>query len=131
MKKYLHLFIASILLGSITIQADPTKEWSWTPPTEYENTILIPAGDLVNYTLHCSNNAGPPYEASKTFNMQTPPSTDDMDFIVGGLPGTYYCVSTVDSLAYLTTSGYSNEVNFTVLPGTLGFVPSAPVLVLQ
>ena len=131
MKRFIQLFIAAILLGSLTIQADPIKTWNWGAPTEYENGDLIPAGDLYNYTLHCSNNAGAPYEASKVFEMQVSPSIEDMAFIVAGLPGEYYCVSSVSSLLHLTTSGFSNEVNFTVLPAALGFVPNPPILSLQ
>ena len=124
-------FMASVLLGSLTIQADPFKTWSWQSPATYENGQAIPAGDLFNYTMHCSNNPGPPYEASKVFESQTPPSLDDMNFIVAGVAGTYYCVSTVDSLTHITTSGYSNEVNFSVQPGELGYVPNALILSLE
>lgn len=131
MKKIFQFVIAAILLGSLTIQADPVKTWNWTPPTQYENGSAIPGGDLENYTLHCSNTAGPPYEASRIFGMQVSPSIEDMDFIVGGVPGTYFCVSTVASVAHGSTSGYSNEVNFTVVPGDLGLVPNPPVLSLQ
>jgi len=126
--KFLTVFL---LLGSLTIQADPLKVWQWTEPTQYENGNNIPGGDLTNYTLYCGMQQGGPYPAEKVFVMQTPPSEEDMAFVVAGLPGTYYCVSTVSSVAYSTTSGFSNEVNFTVLPGTLGFVPNPPVLSLQ
>ena len=120
-----------LLLASLTIQADPLKVWQWTEPTQYENGQNIPGGDLTNYTLHCGMQSGGPYPATQTFAMQTPPSEEDMAFVVAGVPGTYYCVSTVDSIAHLTTSGFSDEVNFTVLPGTLGFVPRPPILSLQ
>ena len=137
-KRPLKLLIAAVLLGSLTIQADPIRTWSWDGPFEYENAAPIPGGDLTDYTLHCSNNLGDPnvpwpnrYEAQKRFEMQTPPSIEDMDFIVGGLPGTYYCAATVASLQYGTTSGYSNEVPFVVPAGVLGFVPKPPILSLK
>ena len=131
MKRTLQALTALVLLGSLTIQADPLKTWSWTEPTEYENNTIIPFGDLTNYTLHCGMEQGGPYPATQIFDMQTPPSEEDMAFVVAGLPGTYYCVSTVTSVAHGTTSGFSNEVNFTVLPGSLGFVPKPPILSLQ
>ena len=131
MNKTLKILIACILLGSLTLQADPIKTWSWGEPTQYENGSTIPLGDLTDYRLHCGMVAGGPYPANKLFSMQTPPSDDDMAFVVAGLPGEYYCVATVSSLAHLTTSGFSGEVNFTVLPAQLGFVPNPPILSLQ
>ena len=131
MKHWIRAVVAIVLLGSLTIQADPFKTWSWVAPVEYENGLPIPGGDLNAFTLHCGMQTAGPYPASQIFDMQVPPSLEDMAFVVAGLPGTYYCVSTVSSLAYLTTSGFSNEVNFTVPPGTLGFVPKPPVLSLQ
>jgi hypothetical protein len=132
MKKVIQLFVAKILLGSLTLQAEPLKTWNWQEPTLYENGNTIPAGDLTNYTLHCGTQSGGPYGASQTFSTQTPPSIDDMGFVVSGTPGTYYCVSTVDSLQHSTTSGFSNEVNFSVLPADLGYVPMPPAnLALQ
>jgi hypothetical protein len=129
--KRLRFALVLILLGSLTIQADPLKVWQWTAPTQYDNDSNIPGGDLTDYTLHCGMQAGGPYPATQVFAMQTPPSEEDMAFVVAGLPGTYYCVSTVSSITHMTTSGFSNEINFTVLPGTLGFVPRPPVLSLQ
>ena len=129
--RYLKIAIAAILLGSLTVQADPFKTWNWTGPVTYENGQNIPGGDLINYTLHCGMQAGGPYVATQIVQMQTPPSLEDMAFIVQGLPGTYYCALTVQSAAHGTESAYSNEVNFTVLPGQLGLVPNAPVQNLQ
>jgi len=123
--------VTAVLLGSLTIQADPIKTWFWDAPTEYENGSLIPGGDLINFRLYCGMIEGGPYPASKIFEMQVAPSIEDMDFVVAGLPGMYYCVSTVESLAHMTISGDSNEVNFTVAPGQLGFVPKPPVLHIQ
>lgn len=131
MRKAIKIIAAAALLGSLTIQAAPDKTFDWTAPTLYENGQSIPAGDLTNYTLHCGTAAGGPYPVSRAFSSQSPPSLEDMAFVVQGQPGTYFCVSTVESAAHGTTSGFSNEVNFSVSPADLGFVPQAPVLVLQ
>ena len=131
MKKFFQLCVAGILLGSLTISADPLLTWTWNDPTEFENGVSIPGGDLTSRTLKCGVNPGGPYPAEKVFDMQAPPSEEDMAFVVGGIPGEYYCISTVSSLTYLSESGPSNEVNFTVLPGDLGFTPKPPVLSLQ
>lgn len=132
MRKLIKIIVTLILVGSITIQAEPIKTWNWTEPGTYENGNAIPGGDLTGYTLHCGTEPGGPYNASQVFSSQTPPSIDDMGFIVSGLPGTYYCVSTVTSIEHGTTSGFSNEANFSVLPADLGFVPMPPAnLTLQ
>ncbi len=128
MKRLLQLFTALVLLGSITIQAAPFETWSWSVPTEYKNETPIPPGDLVNFTLHCGMQFGGPYPAAQIFSVQTPPSVEDMAFVVANMAGTYYCVATVSSLQYSTTSEVSNEVNFTVLPTDLGLVPKPPTL---
>ena len=114
MKRLLQITIATILLGSLTIQAAPLKTWSWIDPVAYENGQNIPGGDLTNRTILCGIQSGGPYFASKTFEMQAPPSIEDMAFVVFGVSGTYYCVTTVDSILYQTTSKYSNEVSFVV-----------------
>lgn len=131
MKRTIQCVIAAVLLGSLTIQADPTKTFSWDDPTEYENGTLIPGGDLTGRKLYCGMEPGGPYPAEKVFEMQAPPSIEDMAFVVAGLPGTYYCVMTVTSIAHQVESDYSNEVSFIVEPGTLGFVPKPPTLRLQ
>ena len=35
--KRLRFVVVILLLGSLTIQADPLKVWQWTAPTQYEN----------------------------------------------------------------------------------------------
>jgi len=125
------LLIATILLGSLTIQAAPFKTWNWIDPVQYENGQNIPGGDLTNTTLRCGMQPDGPYPATQVFAMQVAPSIEDMAFVVAGMPGTYYCVATVESIAHGTTSGYSNELPFVVAPGSSGFVPNPPVLSLQ
>lgn len=128
MKKFLQYIIAFILLGSITISAEPFKDWNWTDPTTYVNKQPIPQGDLITRTLKCGNTEGGPYPMEAIFVSQIPPSREDMAFVVQGIPGNYYCVSTVWSLQYMSQSGISNEKLFIVAPGALGFVPNPPVL---
>ncbi len=131
MKRGIQIFVAFVLLGSLTIDAAPFKDWFWNDPTTYENGQQIPAGDLASRTLKCGSTLGGPYTMETLFVSQAPPSNEDMAFVVNGIPGDYYCISTVWSLTYMAESQVSNEVNFTVAPGALGFVPNPPVLTLQ
>jgi hypothetical protein len=121
--------VAIILLGSLTIQADPFKTWDWISPTEYENDSLIPASDELSYRLKCGAIEGGPYNLYET-TMIDKPSLQDMGPLVANAPGTYYCVATATSSAHATESAPSNEVNFTVLPSDLGLRPKPPVLSL-
>ena len=132
MKRTFQLLVAVLLLGSLTIQADPIKEWNWSAPTEYENNTAITSADILTYTLYCGTVSGGPYDVFIT-NMDTPPPQDiDMAPLVGNVPGTYYCVATARSTLYASESGYSNEANFTVTSGDLGYVPKPPDgLILQ
>jgi len=135
-KRFGQAVIALILLGSLTIQADPFKVWNWDEPTQYENNNPIPVSDTLVYELHCNNTpgeAGPPYDVIIALDDPgAPPSTEDMAAVVNGTPGTYYCAATATSTAINTTSGFSNEANFTVTPGDLGAVPKPPTnLILQ
>ena len=125
-KQLTRWLVTIIVLGPLVIKADPFETWLWDDPTAYENNQPIPIGDLVGRTLHCGMIEGGPYPATKVLDFLTPPSIDDMAFVVAGVPGTYYCVMTVSSLQHVSTSEFSNEVNFTVLPGALGFVPNPP-----
>ena len=126
MKRHLRIVVVLILLGSLTIQADPFKEWNWAEPTEYENNVPIPSGDDLTYTLYCGTTEGGPYDAFSTNMDKPPPQNIDMAPLVGNNPGTYYCVATARSSIYGTESGFSNEANFTVTSGDLGYVPRPP-----
>ena len=131
-KRSVQLLIMGILLGSITIQADPMKLWNWDPALQYENSQPIPATDVQTFTLYCNDTAGesgPPYEVSLALDdVGAPPSNEDMAPVVRGRPGSYHCVATQRSSVYGTESGYSNERTFTVAPMDLGYVPAPPVL---
>lgn len=130
MKKFAKLLIAVILLGSLTIQADPFLTWDWDVPTNYANGSPIPASDILMYTLHCNETPGEqgaPYEIQIALDDPgAPPSIEDLAPVVQGRAGTYYCVSTALSSVHSTESGFSNEANFTVTSGDLGFVPTPP-----
>lgn len=127
--KYVKMLVAIVLLGSLTVQADPFKTWNWTPPTNYENGQIIPTTDGLSYTLYCndvSGDIGPPYEVLIPLDDPgAPPSYEDMGLVVAGQAGTYYCVATATS-SNGSESGYSNETNFTVTVADLGFVPRPP-----
>ena len=131
MKRTLQWTIAFILLGSITIQADPFKTWNWTEPTQYENNTTIPASDVLSYNLRCGATDGGPYNLYSVLLDATPPSIQDMGPLVANIPGTYYCVSTATSSLHGTESVFSNQESFTVLPSDLGLRPKAPVLSLE
>lgn len=132
LKRSVQLFVAAILLGSITIQAEPNKLWDWTPSTTYVNGNVISASDVQTFTLHCNttpDEQGEPYEIAIALDDPgAPPSVEDMAPVVQGRFGTFYCAATQKSTAFQTESGFSNEVAFTVAPKDLGFVPLPPVL---
>jgi hypothetical protein len=121
----------AVLLGSITIQADPFKTWNWTDPTEYENGSLIPETDDLSFTLKCGTTPGGPYDLYEALLSEPAPSVQDMGPLVMNTPGEYYCIATASSSLHGTESDWSNEVNFTVLPSEVGLRPKPPVLSLQ
>jgi hypothetical protein len=131
MKRAIQAAVMLVLLGSLTIQADPFKEWNWTGPTEYENGTLIPAEDDLSFNLYCGTTEGGPYDQYSALLTEPPPDVQDMGPLVMNTPGTYYCVSTATSSLWNSESAYSNEVAFTVLPSDLGLRPKPPVLSLQ
>ena len=124
-KRVCQAAIATLLLGSLTIQADPFRLFSWDNATTYENGQPIPIGDLTT-TAYCSATQGGPYD------IPLLPATDaeqmnwDLAPLVITGPGVYYCVTRHTSAQYGTESVDSNEVNFTVDAAELGFVPGPP-----
>ena len=136
MKRIVQWAVTFVLLGSITIEADPFQSWTWTEPTTYTNLAVIPSTDNLSYTLYCNDTpgeTGEPYEVAIALDDPgAPPSIEDMAPVVNGQPGTYHCVATTFSSAFGTESVYSNEENFTVTASDLGFVPNPPTnLTLQ
>ena len=130
MKRTIKILVWAILLGSLTIQADPFKIWDWDEPTTYENGNLIPASDTLTYTLYCNDTSGEqgePYEIAIALDDPgAPPSQEDMAPVVRGRAGTYYCVATAASSAFNTESAFSSEANFTVTAQSIGNVPRPP-----
>ena len=134
--KYLRISIALLLLAALTVEGNPFKVWNWTEPTTYENAVPIDSADNLTYTLFCNdtpNVSGPPYDIAIALDDPgAPPSTEDMDPVVRGRAGTYYCVATASSSLHGTESVYSNESNFIVTSASLGLVPNPPTnLTLQ
>lgn len=125
--KILKLFILVLLLGSLTINAEPFKTWFWTGPDTYENGDPI-IGDPLEYKLYCGWAKDGPYPYSAVLDIQAPPALQDMAFAVLGMVGVFFCVETAKSSLYLTESPFSNEVSFTVTPASRGFVPLPPIL---
>lgn len=130
MKRIIHIMVWAVLLGSLTIQADPIKLWDWTEDLFYTNGNAIPVSDTITYTLYCNDTSGEqgePYEIAIALDDPgAPPSQEDMAPVVRGRAGTYFCVATARSSAFNTESGYSNETNFLVTAASLGFVPRPP-----
>lgn len=136
MKNFVRAIVTLLLLGSLTLYADPWKTWNWNNPTSYTNGNPIPGSDVLLTFLYCNDmpgEAGAPYEVMiQLDDPGAPPSNEDMDIVVQGRPGTYYCAATSYSPAFSTESEYSNEASFTVTADSLGFVPLPPMnLTLQ
>ena len=136
MKNFVRAIVTLLLLGSLTLQADPWKTWNWDNPTSYTNGNPIPGSDVLETLLYCNDipgEQGAPYEVMiQLDDPGAPPSVEDMDIVVQGRPGTFYCAATSYSPAFSTESEYSNEGSFTVTADSLGFVPLPPTnLTLQ
>ena len=130
MKRIIQGVVWAVLLGSLTIQADPFKTWTWTEPTQYENGNPIHSTDTITYTLYCNDTSGEqgePYEIAIALDDPgAPPSIEDMAPVVRGRAGTYYCVATAASFAFNTESAFSAETNFIVTAASIGNVPRPP-----
>ncbi len=124
MKSLVQLFVAVILLGSLTVQFAPAQSQtiacdlgctiSWTPPTEYEDGAQLLEQELDFYSWYCDANH------IMDFDVIIGTWTVDLTF---GAPGTYMCSLTVTSLEG-EESGFSNELVFLKGPRT----PRPPVL---
>jgi len=119
--------VVGFLFAPTQAEAAPIKVWSFIEATNYENGTIIPQGDL-STKLHCGLQQGGPWLISQM--MSTPsPSTEDMAFVVQGLPGNFWCTATHISAQYFSESGYSNEVGFSVTGSDLNLVPNPPTLI--
>jgi len=119
------LLLTILILLPLTVTALPTQPKTmlvWTPPTL--NTDGTALTDLAGFIMYCGSSSG---SYTITYDMPVP-TQDSETFVNMGLPdGINYCTVT----SYDTTgneSGYSNEVNFTLLGGltVLVGVPAAP-----
>ena len=117
-----------LLLGSIAVSA-PNTDFTWTAPTNYEDGSVIPATDLLSYTIYCSNTSGGPYNSSYPAGTAESIANLDVGSCVQGIPGTYYFVATAYSPDYAAESQYSNEATRTYTAVELGKVPNPPVLI--
>lgn len=92
--------------------------FNWMPPTEYEDGLPLPNGDITEYRIYCNG-----------VLLATVVNTPDLDVYDSGplAPGSYDCAMT--AVAGLE-SGQSNTVNFTVDPSQplapTGFTVSFP-----
>jgi len=124
MKRLVHLCIAIVLLGSITVQYTPAQIVStpcdfgctieWTPPTEYtDNTVLLEQ-DLDFYSWYCDGN-----------------HVVDFDAIIGtwaadisfGAPGSYTCGLTTTAI-----NGQESELSNTKVFTKGPRIPRPPIL---
>ena len=126
----LRAVVLAALLGFVGITyASPITDFSWTPPTNYENGQVIDTNaDPLSYNLYCSDTSGGPYAFVTTFNGGSAANGVDVASCVQGVPGTYYFVLSAVSSLYNAESSYSNEVARTYTVSDLGLVPNAPVL---
>ena len=120
------LLLLSLVMG---VYAAPNTTFTWTAPTNYEDGSVIPATDILSYTIYCSNTQGGPYNFS--FPAGTAESIPNLDVgaCVQGVPGTYYFVATAYSPDYASESAFSGEATRTYTAIDLGKVPNPPVLV--
>lgn len=118
MNTFIKLSIVAVLLGTLTlVVADPIHTLNWTKPPVYVDGTAIPAMDTLINTIYCGTTSGGPYPVSfPVADPTAPPLTQDFVNLVGGNPGTYYCVIDTYSTFYDTRGEVSNEVNFTVAP---------------
>ena len=126
-KRPLKLFIAVVLLGSLTLDLDRgfylkaayaqstgTLTISWTPPTQFTDGFPLVEQELDFYTFYCNG------ARVKEIDSIIGTATDDID-LSGFQSGNYTCHLTATTLL-ASESGPSNTINFTIGPR----VPMAP-----
>jgi hypothetical protein len=119
--------VSAFCLGLIA-SAAPFSDYTWTPPTNYENGEVIDATDIITYNLYCGSASGGPYNFVAELPSGNSAGQVDVASCVGNTPGTYYFVLTAFSTLYATESPFSNEVSRTYTAADLGKVPNAPIL---
>lgn len=121
------LFLMACALITLTSTAAPFAQFTWEPPTHYEDGSLIPSTDVLSYTIYCSNVAGGPYNVSWDVGNGTSVNSLDLWDCVKEA-GTYYFVATVTSAALGTTSTFSNEVSRSYSANQIFKKPMPPLL---
>ena len=122
------VFVGAVLLMVGVVSAAPNTDFSWTEPTQYEDGNVIPATDILSYTLQCGNTSGGPYNFQFAMGSSVSTANVDVGACVGGVPGTYYFVATATSADFNTESVFSNEASRTYTAADLGKVPLPPTL---
>ena len=129
MKQFCFVVLALILAAvAPQAKADPVSNFSATAPTQYEDGNMIPATDVLSYTLYCSDTLGGPYLFSYDAAGLDPGTQIDIATCVQGVPGTYYFVATATSGTFSSESANSNEATRTYSAIDLGKTPLAPTL---
>lgn len=122
------LLIGWLSLLSV-VSATPLSDFTWTPPTNYNDGTVIPSSDTLTYRLYCSTTSGSGYIFINSYVGGSSAQSVDVSACVNGVPGTYYFVATASSSVYNSESAYSNEITRTYTATDLGKVPNAPILI--
>jgi len=117
------MFIVSIA------SAAPNTDFTWTAPTNYVDGQIIPATDILSYTIYCSATQGGPYNDVYPAGIAENIANLDVGSCVQGVPGTYYFVATAFSPDFNAESAFSGEASRTYSAIDLGKVPNPPVLI--
>lgn len=121
------LFVAVLLFG--VASSAPISDFTWTPPTNYENGSVIDfTADPLTYAIYCSDVSGGPYQLVQSGLSGSAVSNLDVGSCVNGVAGTYYFVATAFSPLYNAESAFSNEASRTYTVQDLGQIPNPPTL---
>ena len=118
----------SVVLLTVVGLAAPNTLFTATPPTNYEDGTVIPATDLLTYSVSCGLQTGGPYTLVTSGLGSLNSTPVDVGSCVTS-PGTYYFVATATSADFVTESTFSNEIAKTYTAADLGKVPVAPILI--
>jgi len=119
--------VAAGVLLSAMVFGLPVKTFDWTGPDQYVDGTPIPTMDTITFEISCGTSSGGPYNVHYPINdPDVPPHMQDLETLVQGNPGTYYCVNRAYSTFYDAWSANSNEINFTVVAQDLVRVPMPP-----
>lgn len=129
MKRAVQTLVALVLLGSLTIQADPMITDTYQKATTYENGFPRESDDVFTEGWMCGPTSGGPYTVEiGVTDPNAPPSFEDFGPCVTEGAGTYYRRGFTDSSKYGRSRLSDGERSFIVTEQDLGFVPNPPVL---